>query len=306
MKVYINKVGENWVVDRFRKEFYKYNNNLTTNFISRSDLVWIIAPWVWKKIPKKYLSKKKVICTYHHLDLKNFDENKQFDFDELNHYVDEYHSVSQATKLQLQKFTNKKITTIPFWINQNLFFHIKDKSNLKIELGFNVDDYLIGSFQRDTEGKDLISPKLIKGPDIFLRIVKDLYHKNNKIKVVLTGKRRQYIISNLEKLNIPYVYFEMVDFKFLNKLYNALDLYIVSSRVEGGPQAILESAITKTPIISTNVGIAPDILHKSSIYDENGEIGIPNIDFAFNNSKKFIIPKGFLEFRKLLDDIYKN
>ena len=29
-----------------------------------------------------------------------------------------------------------------------------------------------------------------------------------------------------------------------------LDMYIVSSRLEGGPQAILESALTKTPIIS--------------------------------------------------------
>ena len=26
---------------------------------------------------------------------------------------------------------------------------------------------LIGSFQRDTEGHDMISPKLVKGPDIF-------------------------------------------------------------------------------------------------------------------------------------------
>ena len=45
----------------------------------------------------------------------------------------------------------------------------------------------------------------------------------------------------------------------LNKLYNILDLYIVSSRIEGGPQAILESSITKTPILSTDVGVASEI-----------------------------------------------
>ena len=43
----------------------------------------------------------------------------------------------------------------------------------------------------------------------------------------------------------------MVNFDQLNELYNCLDLYIVSSRLEGGPQAIIECALSKTPIIST-------------------------------------------------------
>ena len=53
----------------------------------------------------------------------------------------------------------------------------------------------------------------------------------------------------------------------LNELYNCLDLYIVSSRYEGGPQAILECAASKTPILSTKVGVAPEVLHPESIYE---------------------------------------
>ena len=56
-----------------------------------------------------------------------------------------------------------------------------------------------------------------------------------------------------------YSYFEMADFFELNELYNCLDLYIVASRVEGGPQSILEATLTKTPIISTDVGLAKEI-----------------------------------------------
>ena len=51
-------------------------------------------------------------------------------------------------------------------------------------------DYLIGSFQRDTEGFDRKSPKLVKGPDIFIEIVKQLNKKHNNLKVILSGKRR--------------------------------------------------------------------------------------------------------------------
>ena len=47
------------------------------------------------------------------------------------------------------------------------------KSKKKRSLGkLNISEnaYVIGSFQRDTEGKDLKSPKLIKGPDRLLEI----------------------------------------------------------------------------------------------------------------------------------------
>ena len=94
-----------------------------------------------------------------------------------------------------------------------------------------------------------------------------MYKDNKNLKVVLAGKRRGYLIDRLTNANVPFKYFEMVDSNKLNKLYNILDLYIVSSRIEGGPQAILECSITKTPIISTDVGVASEILHKTSLYD---------------------------------------
>ena len=73
-----------------------------------------------------------------------------------------------------------------------------------------------------------------------------IYQKNiQEFLVLLAGKRRQYIIEQLKKRGINYLYFEMVDFSKLNELYNLLDLYIIASRVEGGPAAVLECGITK-------------------------------------------------------------
>ena len=79
----------------------------------------------------------------------------------------------------------------------------------------------------------------------------------------------------------------------LNELYNCLDLYIVSSRVEGGPRSIIECGLNKTPLISTDVGIAEYILDKNSIYDSNDFMTYKkakeNIRFAYNNSLSFSI-----------------
>ena len=99
----------------------------------------------------------------------------------------------------------------------------------------------------------------------------------------------------------------MVDFKKLNQLYNCLDLYVVSSRYEGGPQAILECAITNTPIISTDVGVAKEILSPESIYNmENFQNAKPNTLVAFTNTFKFSMPQGMKTFTDYFKGIYEN
>ena len=136
---------------------------------------------------------------------------------------------------------------IPFWINENIWFDINDKNQIREKNNLIKDAFYIGSFQRDTEGADLKSPKLVKGPDRLIEIYKFYKLINPKTRILLTGTRRQYIINRLKEEGIDYDYLEMASFIQLNELYNALDLYIVASRIEGGPQAIIECGLTKNP-----------------------------------------------------------
>lgn len=304
MKIYLSKINESWIVDRVREEWYEFNKEISTDKIKEADIIWIIAPWVWKKIPKKHLKNKKVVCSYYHFDFDKFNTKERENFFKLDKYVNEYHVISELTKKQLQTLTNKKITSVPFWVNQELWFEISEKNLLREKYDFKENDFLIGSFQRDTEGHDMISPKLVKGPDIFLKIVKKLFEDNKNIKVVLSGKRRNYIINNLEKYGIPYKYYEMAPLKVVNELYNLLDLYIVSSRIEGGPQAILECAASKTPILSTKVGVAPEVLHPESIYEIDGFANAKiNTSYAWEQAQKYFIPDGFQSFLVLFKEV---
>ena len=304
MKIYLSKINESWIVDRVRKEWYQHNEKVSTEKIKEADILWIIAPWIWKKIPLRHLKSKKVVCSYYHFDFDKFGQKEKENFFKLDKYVNEYHVISEITKKQLQTLTNKKITSIPFWVNQEVWFEINEKNLLREKHDFADNTFLVGSFQRDTEGHDLISPKLVKGPDIFLKIVKKMYEDNKNLKVVLSGKRRNYIKKNLEISGIPYKYFEMAPLKVLNELYNILDLYIVSSRIEGGPQAILECAATKTPILSTKVGVAPEVLHPESIYRinefENAKV---HTSFAWEQVQKYFLPEGFESFLALFKKV---
>ncbi|MAT49238.1 MAG: hypothetical protein CMA27_05355 [Euryarchaeota archaeon] len=307
MKVYLNNINESWVVDRLKDEWYEYNFDISTRKPKEADIIWILTPWLWKNVRKSTLKKKKVVCSIYHIDFQKFSDKDKKDFLKRESYVDEYHVISEKSKMQLEQLTNKKITSIPFWVNQNLWFPINDKNEIRKKYGLSEENFYIGSFQRDTEGSDLKSPKLIKGPDRFIEIVSLKYSENKNTVVILTGKRRQYIISELEKLNIPYKYFEMVDFNDLNELYNVLDLYIVSSRVEGGPQAIVECGLIKTPIISTDVGVASEILSSESIFNmENFHSAKPNIEYANKKSNLYTVPKGFDKYRNLFREIYES
>ena len=307
MKVYLNSAKENWVVDRFRKEWYKSNTSISTKLLNKSDIVWIISPWTWRKININKLSNKKVICSIYHLDEDKFSKNDLNEFNCRDKYVDIYHVISDNTKKQIEKITDKPVISIPFWVNEKIWYKINEKNKLREKFKLDKEAFIVGSFQRDTEGKDLVSPKLSKGPDQFLKIIEKYKENNKKVRVLLTGKRRNYIIENLERLEIPFNYYEMVSFKELNELYNCLDLYIVSSRYEGGPQAIMECAATMTPIISTDVGIASEVLDSKSIFNMDTFMNAePNVDYAFQKVQEYLIPSGFDNFRKMMNEVYES
>ena len=310
MKIYLTDISESWIIDRIKREWIVNNKKITTKFSFLSDIIWDIAPWSTNpSFIKKNYSKKIVKSVYHIEDTSGGSEEIGRII-ENDKYVDAYHVISKKTEKELNSISKKPIFHIPFWVNQAIWYPIHNKSDLRNKYGFSDEDYLVGSFQRDTEGSDLISPKLIKGPDIFIEIIKDMYNKNKKLKVVLTGKRRGFVINELMKNNIPYKYFEMPNFSMMNELYNILDLYLITSRLEGGPQALVECGQTKTPVISTDVGIAKQILAKESIFDYENittfDQATPNIEVAFVESSKLSIPNGMLGYIDMFNKVYES
>ena len=111
MKIYLNEANESWVVDRFRKEWIENNLDSMTENIEEADIVWIIAPWTWRKLSKRHLKQKKVVVTVHHIDEEKFDDKEKRDFLKRDQFVDVYHTISDKSKIQLEKHTNKPIFT---------------------------------------------------------------------------------------------------------------------------------------------------------------------------------------------------
>jgi len=305
MKIYVNNSNENWICDRMRSEFISNNPSLITENILESDVIWLLSHWTWRQTPVDLLSSKKVVATIHHFDLS---KKEPSDFFIRDKFIDLYICPNEKTKNDFPvEIDREKIKILPYWYNESLWPSISDKEEQKEKLDIPSEKLVIGSFQRDTEGFDLKSPKLCKGPDIFCNIVENL---DTKPHVVLAGWRRQYVISRLENAGISYSYFEMANLRTLAELYNCLDLYLVTSRYEGGPQAIFECASTKTPILSTSVGLSQEVLDAQCICKNREEFvrKINKKDFKYtsenyNNAQKYKMENLFPEYVKFFKSI---
>ena len=309
MKIFILYAKENWITDELAKEWIQNNKDLYTTNPNEADIIWVLSNYIIKQLPFHIYKQKKVIITIHHIVPWKVNEGKKRHFKILNENTDIFHSICDITTNELKKYTSKPIITFPFCHNENVWKSIENKLELRNKYKIDNKCYLVGSFQRDTEGNSISSgkylPKKEKGPDLFVKAVTLLKkEKYPNLKVLLTGSRRQYIMKELQKNNIEFYYFKMCDFTKLNELYNCIDLYVVAARVEGGPRAINECSLTKTPLFSTNVGIASLLCHPDSIFDMTNIETILNckynIEYNFKQAQKYTIKNYMKEFTKRL------
>lgn len=218
---------------------------------------------------KKKDKSNKIVLTWFHVTPD--DKRVQF-ISDINHNVNIVHTASDLVKKELINIGINPdiIKIIPLGVDIQEFKPLEDikKDLIKTQLNIPKDKIIIGSFQKDGVGwEDGYEPKLIKGPDIFIQVIKRLAKKYS-IFVLLTGPARGYIKKGLEKYKIPYYHIYLKEYTRIVKYYQILDLYLITSRVEGGPKALLEAMACGVPLISTKVGMSPSIIMNG----ENGFI----------------------------------
>ncbi|MGZ4412495.1 MAG: glycosyltransferase [Gaiellaceae bacterium] len=163
----------------------------------------------------------------------------------------------------------EKVFLIPIGVDLPLFPRRNEADRLEARrrLGVPESAFVVGSFQKDGVGwGEGLEPKLIKGPDVLLAAIERLRPRIPELFVLLTGPARGFVKDGLERLGVPYRHLQLPRPGEVAGAYRALDLYLVSSREEGGPKAVLESMATGVPLVSTAVGQAVDLVRDG----ENG------------------------------------
>jgi glycosyltransferase involved in cell wall biosynthesis len=236
----------------------------------------------------------QILTLYHIPSYKNL--NNLFNY--LNLKIDLIHTSNNITKQKLIQYgiERNKIIKIPLGVDLSTFKRFNQPLKLKIKKKLNlpIDKIIIGSFQQDCWKNGI--PVQRKGPDIFCEVLKKLNEKY-EIHILLTGPGRIYVKRRLKENNISYTHIYLNKYSDMVYCYNVLDIYIITSRIEGGPLALLESMATGVPVVTTKVGMAPEVI-KNNI---NGLIvDIDDVEKLFQ-SASFVINN-----KELRDKIINN
>lgn len=163
-------------------------------------------------------------------------------------------------------FLREKLACIPLGVDLKIFYPStsEEKETLRREFGVPSNAICIGSFQKDGQGwAEGNEPKSIKGPDIFLKVI-ELLHKSYPIFVLLSAPARGFVKRGLEELGVPFHHVVEEDYFRIPRLYQATDIYLITSREEGGPKGALEAMASGVPLVSTEVGLVPDLVRNQA------------------------------------------
>lgn len=295
MKVYALAPKEDWICDQLVEDWNTHCSDVAASSLEEADVIWLLADWCWRSVPLNLLQSKRVVTTVHHIVPEKFDKVARMDFAARDSITHVYHVYNQRVYDFVRPLTKKEVRLVPYWANQHRWHRTAGKGELRAKHGLPVDGWLVGSFQRDTEGHDLKSPKLEKGPDLLadylIEAAKDV---GDRFHVVLAGWRRQYVMGRLDAAGVKYTYFERPPQATLNELYQTLDLYPVTARHEGGPQALLECGLLGVPVVSRPVGIAEQVLPSDAINADvyMAEPFVPNVT-------SMMLPNGIGAYRQM-------
>ena len=133
-------------------------------------------------------------------------------------------------------FGNSKFIIIKNGIDLEKYFSVSNQetSKLKIELGINLEDFVIGHVGRFEE---------VKNQKYFIKLAKTLKEKNSRFKIVLVGNgskleeiREKIKQENLEK------YFSMPGVREDIQIFmNMFDIFVLPSLYEGFPLVVVEA-----------------------------------------------------------------
>jgi glycosyltransferase involved in cell wall biosynthesis len=145
------------------------------------------------------------------------------------------------------------VTMVPHGVDAEFFHRRKVPPN---RFGIPPDRFVLGFVGNKGSDRDLGR----KGTDVLLDVVRKAAARLPRLHVVLGGPGWDKELAELKASGISASATGYIRKSDLPALYSSLDVYLLTSRVEGGPCTVFEAMACETAVVSTRVGAVPELI----------------------------------------------
>jgi len=217
------------------------------------DLVHFTCPFASKQWLSRFRDLVPCVTSHHHVS----------DWDLIKHNVEGdaiiVGSPEWSEDLRVRGVDISRVFCVPYGVDANLFqpASADQRRTVRQKLKLGSSATVVGFF-----GKNSSNDHDRKGIDVFTKAIVSLNRCIPQLAVLIVGPGWQELTSGLNSSGVKCVWIPFVEeLNGLSEMYQALDFYWVTARVEGGPVTLLEAMSVEVCCLTTAVGLAREIVN---------------------------------------------
>jgi len=169
--------------------------------------------------------------------------------------VDIIIAISEGVKKVLLSsgIDKKKIKVVPSGIDYTPFENVSSNNYLHRELGFTKDDFLVGIVAHLADHK---------GHKYLIKAASILKKKASNIKLIIVGKGplRMELDQQVKEEGVEDIVLFLGFREDVPQIMASLDLFVLSSYLEGMGTSILDAMASHLPVVATEAGGIPEVV----------------------------------------------
>lgn len=164
-------------------------------------------------------------------------------------------AISQGVKRALVKsgIDGSRIKVVPSGIDYTPFEEAASSDYLRRELSFSTDDFLVGIVAHLADHK---------GHKYLIEASRILRDKAPRIKIIIVGDGPLQLELNrqVKEIQVEDMVFFLGFREDIPQILASLDLFVLSSKLEGMGTSIMDAMACRLPVVATNVGGIPEVV----------------------------------------------
>lgn len=169
--------------------------------------------------------------------------------------IDAVVAISEGVKKVLVEggLAPEQVEVIPSGIDFTPYKEASSSNYLRREFSFAVDDYLVGMVAHLADHK---------GHKYLIRATKILREQAPKIKIIIVGEGplRMELTKEARDSKVEDIVFFLGFREDVPRILSSLDLFVLSSYLEGLGSSILEAMACRLPVVATRTGGIPEVV----------------------------------------------